>query len=104
MRGIMALLVGALLAGPVACGNGTFIISVNSGVIIADPRCVGSGGDFQLRQQGGLVVLVVITSTTRIFVSSGGPGRCTDLFANTAIEVSGHQSGDRIIAGTITVE
>ena len=105
MRTIGALLAGALTAGAVACGNGgTFIVSLNSGVIIADPRCDGAGGDFQLRNQGGLVVLVVITSSTRIFVSSGGTGHCSDLFADATVGVDGRRSGDRIIASSITVE
>jgi len=104
MRGILALLVGLLAIGLSGCGNGTFIISVNSGVIVGDPRCASAGGDFQLRDQGGLVVLVVITSTTRIVVASGGSGRCTDLFAGSAVEVAGRQSGDRITATEITVQ
>ena len=84
------------------CGDGVFIISVNSGVIVGAPQCNGAGGQFDLRDQGGLQVLVVITSSTRIFVSSGSDS-CADLRAGQSVEVSGRQSGDRIVAGTITV-
>jgi hypothetical protein len=94
----------ALGLGLAACGDGTFIISVNSGVIVGEPRCQGPGGQFDLRNPGGLVVLVVITSTTHIVVAGGGDGSCTDLLADTPIRVSGRQSGDRIIANSITVE
>ena len=82
------------------CGDGVFIISFNSGVIAGSPACRGAGGQFQLRDQGGLQVLVVITSTTRIFVSSG-TGVCRDLVAGQPVEVSGRQSGDRIVASEI---
>ena len=87
-----------------ACGDGTFIIVVNSGVIVNTPSCQAAGGQFQLRPEGGLVVLVVITSTTHIAVASGGTGRCSDLSAGTPVQVSGHQNGDRIIATSISVE
>jgi hypothetical protein len=94
---------GALpLLGLLGCGDGTFIISVNTGQIAGDPRCVGDGGEFDLRESGGLTVLVVITSSTRIIVDSG-PGRCNDLFADSAVEVSGRQRGDRIVASEVTV-
>jgi hypothetical protein len=86
-----------------ACGNGVVIISVNSGVIVGAPVCQGSGGQFQLRNQGGLVVLVVITDNTRIVIA-GGTGSCADLSPDTAVEVSGHQNGDHVVANSVTVE
>ncbi len=86
----------------VGCGDGVFIISFNSGIVADDPSCSGGGGQFDLRQSGGLEVLVVITSTTRVFVSSG-TGSCRDLFAGQSVEVSGRQSGERIVANTVTV-
>jgi hypothetical protein len=95
----LALMCGLALAG---CGDGVFIISVNSGTIINDPHCQGSGGQFDMRNTGGLRVLVVITSTTRIFVSSG-TGTCRDLLAGQAVDVSGRDSGDRIVASEVTV-
>jgi len=97
----LCVAVAVALAG---CGDGVFIISVNSGVIVGNPRCAGSGGDFQLRNSGGLVVLVVITSTTHIVVSGGGSGSCADLSADAPVEVAGHESSDRIIATSVTVQ
>ena len=94
----------ALGIGLSACGNGTFIISVNSGVIVDAPSCRATGGQFELRPEGGLLVLVVITSTTHIVVAGGGTGRCADLSAGTPVQVAGHGSGDRIVASSITVE
>ena len=47
-------------------------------------------------------MLVVITSSTRVFVSSG-TGSCDDLLAGQPVEVSGRDSGDRIVAETVTV-
>jgi hypothetical protein len=93
----------ALALGAAACGDGTVIISVNSGVIVGSPLCQGSGGQFELRERGGLEVLVVITSSTRIVVAGGG-GSCFDLAAGQPVQVSGHEGGDRIVARSITVE
>ena len=95
----LAFALAVALAG---CGDGSFIIVFNSGVIVGSPRCDGPGGQFDLREQGGLQVLVVITSSTRIVVSSGG-GTCDDLRAGQPVEVSGRDSGDRIVAETVTV-
>ena len=99
------LLVLALAVNLVAaCGDGVVIVSVNSGVIVGNPSCQGSGGEFHLRDQAGLVVLVVITSSTRIVVVNGASGSCADLSADTPVHVAGHNSGDRIVASSITVE
>ena len=102
-RGLRRLVL-ALTISLAACGNGTVIVIVNTGVILAAPQCRGSGGQFQLREQGGLVVLVVITSNTRIIVAGGGTGTCSDLFADTPVQVSGHQSGDHLVASSVTVQ
>jgi len=83
-----------------ACG-GSFVIIVNSGVIVGAPHCEGSGGQFDLLDSGGLRVLVVITSSTRIVVRGGGTGSCTDLVARAPVEVAGRQSGERLIASTV---
>jgi hypothetical protein len=95
-----AIALGLSLA---ACGDGLFIISVNSGVIVGNPACRNDGGQFQLHDQGGLTVLVVITSNTKIIVA-GTTGTCFDLMPNASIQVSGHQNGDQLVAGSITAE
>lgn len=93
----------ALLLGATACGGGTLIISFNSGVVVGQPVCRGAGGQFDLRDSGGLVVVVVITSSTTILVSSGGTGSCHDLFPGAPVEVNGRDAEGRIIATDITI-
>jgi hypothetical protein len=85
-----------------ACSDGVFVISFNSGMIVGDPRCHGSGGEFDLSGTGGLV-LVIITDGTEILIA-GGFGTCTDLSAGTRVDVEGQQRGDEIVATSITVE
>ena len=94
----------ALAVSLAACGDGVVIVSVNSGVIVGAPLCEGPGGQFQLRDQAGLVVLVVITSTTHIVLAGGVTGSCFDLVSDIGVDVSGRQRGDRIVASSITVE
>lgn len=103
MRSWIRRAVVALSLSLAACGDGLFIISVNSGVIVGNPACQNVGGQFQLRDQGGLVVLVVITSDTQIIVA-GTSGSCFDLMPNASVEVSGHQSGDHVVASSITAQ
>ena len=101
-RWLLPLVLMAVLAAT-GCGGGTLIISFNSGVIVGDPACRGGGGQFDLRDSGGLVVVVVITSNTTILVSSGGTGTCQDLFPGAPVDVRGQDSGGRIVATEITV-
>lgn len=103
MRYWMRLLAAVAGLGAVSCGDGTLIISFNSGVIAGSPLCRGPGGQFDLRQAGGLTVLVVITSNTTIVVAGSGGGTCADLSAGQLVDVNGRDSGDQIVATSITV-
>jgi len=98
-RKMLAALLLPLLG---ACGDGTLVVFVNSGVIVGSPRCTASGGEFDLRDDGGLV-LVVITDGTDVVVA-GRVGGCPDLFAGANASVEGRQSGGRIIASSVTVD
>lgn len=102
MRNWIAWLAGVLALVATACGDGTLIISFNSGVIAAPPLCSGPGGQFDLRQSGGLTVLVVITSSTTIVVAGTG-GTCSDLDSGQLVDVEGRDSGGRIVATSVTV-
>jgi hypothetical protein len=99
---LVALLVLALIG--FGCGDGSFIIRFNSGTIASDPFCRNGAGRFQLLDQGGLTVLVVIKTDTVIFVSSGAAGACTDLSAGAHVEVCGPQTGTTITAQSVRVK
>lgn len=93
----------ALVVSVAACGDGTFFVSFNSGVIVGPPRCQGLGGEFQMRTDAGLTLLVVITDDTTIVVAGTG-GSCGNLFADASVQVSGRENAGRIVASSITVE
>lgn len=103
MRRWLRLLAAAMLLVAPGCGDGTLIISFNSGVIAGPPRCSGPGGQFDLRQAGGLQVLVVITSSTTIILAGTGGGSCADLDAGQLVDVRGRDGGGQIVAASITV-
>jgi hypothetical protein len=84
-----------------SCGDGSFIVQFNSGTIVSDPSCRNGGGRFNLLDQGGLTVLVIINADTVIFISSGAAGACTDLSAGARVEVSGRQTGTTITAQSV---
>ncbi len=103
MRKCLRWLAVALAVSVAACGDGVFIVSFNSGVILGPPRCQGTGGEFNMQTPEGLTLLVVITSDTDIIVAGFG-GTCGDLFADASVQVSGRENDDRIVASSITVE
>jgi hypothetical protein len=99
---LVALALALLVAG---CGSdGVFIISFTAGTIDGNPICRNNGGQFDLRDQGGLLLLVVITSNTSIVLGNGNRGTCNDLAANTPVQVRGPQQGNDITAQTVTVQ
>jgi hypothetical protein len=93
----------ALAVAVAGCGDGVLILSFTSGVIVGPPRCHGAGGDFQMHTEGGLTILVVLTNDTDIVIAGSG-GTCSDLSPNAAVQVSGREDDDRIVASSITVE
>ena len=101
MRHTWRRLLLALALCLAACGDATFVVRFNSGLIAGSPRCDSTGGEFDLRDQQGLV-LVIITNGTDIFIA-GSFGTCTDLAAGNRVDVTGRQSGDQIVATSITV-
>ena len=99
---LAALLLAATLFG---CGsNGVFIISFNSGIIAGDPTCRNNGGQFDMRNQGGLLLLVILTSNSTVVLANGNRGTCRDLSANASVQVRGPQNGNQISAQTVTLE
>jgi hypothetical protein len=87
-----------------ACGDGAFIFAFSTGTIAGEPVCDGGGGSFDLRDQAGLVIVVVIESDTTIILAGGSTGTCADLGAGANVDVSGDGEGRRITARNIVVQ
>jgi hypothetical protein len=91
-----------LLASGMGCGDdGLVIISFRSGVVVGSVDCSAGGGSFDLRDQQGLTVVVIITDDTDIFFASGNFGTCGDIRQNGAVEVRGPEENGTIRAQTI---
>ena len=86
------------------CGDGIIIIAVNTGTIASDPFCDSGTGRFDLQNQGGLVLLVVIASDTVILNADGHPGHCSDLSKGAHVQVRGPQDGNQISAQSVNVQ
>jgi hypothetical protein len=97
-RRSLALSVLLLLAAPLSCGDGGFILIVNTGTVESDARCDSGGGTFDLRDQEGFVLLIVISSDTTIILANGNFGTCADVTAGSRAEVRGSESADRVQA------
>ncbi len=102
MRTALAAL-AVLLAVALGC-DGDVIIFVNTGTVVSNPLCDQGRGSFDLLDQGGLVLLVVINSDTVIFHADGTRGGCTDLVAGAHVQVRGPQHGSQVTAETVNVE
>ena len=96
---VRALALATALGGPAAGCGADFLLIINTGTVVADADCRAGGGSFELRDRGGLTVLVIITDDTSMVFASGGGATCADITANTFAAVRG-TSGD----GTITAE
>jgi hypothetical protein len=91
-----------LLAVIAGCGDdGLIIISFRSGVVVGDVDCGSGGGSFDLLDQQGLTIVVIITDDTDIILASGNFGTCGDIRSSSAVEVMGPEDNGTIRAETI---
>ncbi len=86
------------------CGDGVLIISVNTGTIVSNPSCGNGSGHFDLQNQAGLLLGVVIGSDTVILNSDGHRSQCTDLTQGAHVNVTGPQQGTQINARSVTLQ
>lgn len=103
MRAALAGLI-LLTAVAVGCGDAVVIFSVNTGIIASPPSCGSGGGQFNLQNQGGLLLLVVINSDTVIVNPAGHPAHCSDLTVGAHVQVRGPQQGGQITARSVNLE
>ena len=103
MRPVLAALALLTLVA-LACGDGSVIIIVNTGTVVSDPVCDHGNGSFNLQDQGGLLLVVLITSDTEIYDAAGMRGGCTDVIAGAHVQVRGEQHGEQVTARTVKVE
>jgi len=97
---ILVLLFALAIAG---CGDGVVIISTNLGIVAADASCQNNGGEFNLRNDQGLFVLVVLNSNSTIVLANGTAGTCTDLTAGAHASVRGAESNGQITARQVSL-
>ncbi len=87
-----------------SCGDGVIILAINTGTIVSHPFCGGGTGGFDLQSQGGLVLLVVISSDTIILDANGQPGQCRDLSLGAHVQVTGPRQGMQINARSVDLQ
>ncbi|HVM95607.1 MAG TPA: hypothetical protein VMT89_04425 [Candidatus Acidoferrales bacterium] len=86
-----------------ACGDAIVFVSVNFGIVTGPPTCGSNGGQFNLREQSGLVVVVIINSGTHIFTASGQTAQCGDVAPNSQVQVRGHQQRTTVTAQSVQI-
>jgi hypothetical protein len=95
-----ALVVLALGLAPLACG-GVIFFQTNLGIVESNAVCAANGGQFPLREQSGLILLVVLDDSSTIILANGTAGHCPDVHAGTRASVSGHDQHGQLLATTV---
>src|SRR5260370_39148576 len=102
LRLATALVAAAVALAPLGCGDDTVILfRTNLGTIDQNADCTAGGGQFPLRQQEGLIVIVVLDTDSSIFLADGLIGTCSDLTAGTRTSVRGSEDHGRIRASEV---
>jgi hypothetical protein len=96
---LAALLLGLSLGG---CGSDGFVfIAVNTGFVVSNGAC---DGQFDMRNDGGLTLVVVIGSGTSIFLPNGTPGTCANIHSGARASVSGATENGRVTAKQVHLQ
>ena len=95
----MALL---LALGSAGCGDDVSLsVRFSSGTVSETAQCGGGRGQFQLRQQDGLSVTILITEDTTIVRADFTPATCGDLVKGERVSVRGPEDDGRIRADEV---
>ena len=100
MRVFLAIALLCLLLG--GCGNDGFVfIAVNTGFVVSNGA---SAGQFNMRNDGGLTLIVVIGSGTPIFLPNGTLGTCSNIQPGTQVSVRGPTQNGRVTASQVHLQ
>ena len=84
------------------CGDeGVIIVIVNTGVVVSDDAC---DGQFNIHNDDGLLLVVVIGSDTPVFLPNGVPGTCANIQFGARASVSGPIHNGRVTASQVQLE
>lgn len=87
-----------------ACGEDvSLFFRFSSGTIVDGADCDGGEGTFRLREDGGLVVVVIVGDDSRIRHFDGSPGACADLTGGTEASARGPDDDGRILAEEVEI-
>src|SRR5262249_46318663 len=91
VAGVLGAILMIVLGLVFGCGdNGIIIVQTNFGTITSNATCDSHGGQFPLRQENGLIVLVILGDSSKIFLSNGIQGSCGNLTAGSHATVQTH--------------
>ena len=87
-----------------ACGSDVaFVVRFTAGTIVDGADCDGHDGRFDLREEGGLVVVVIVDGDSRIRHPDGSPAACDDLNEGTEANARGPDEDGRIRAREVNI-
>ena len=75
--------------------------SVTFGVVVGDPACGGGDKHFNLRDQEGLLLAVIINSNTQIVAPNGQTAHCSDIAADSQVQVRGSRNAMTVSAQSV---
>jgi len=100
IKAFLAMVVLSLTLG--GCGNDGFIfIAINTGFVVSDSAC---DGQFNMRNEGGLLLVVVIGSGTPILLPNGIVGNCANIMPGSRVTVRGPTENGRVTANQVQLQ
>jgi hypothetical protein len=98
---ILATLALSLELGGCGGDGGFVFIAVNTGFVVSADAC---DGEFSMRNDGGLTLIVVIGSGTSIFLPNGTVGTCANIRPGTHASVRGPTQNGRVTANQVQLQ
>jgi hypothetical protein len=84
------------------CGDDVSLsVRFSSGIVSETAQCRGNGGEFPLRQQDGLTVVIIISERTTIVRADFSPAACTDVIEGERASVRGSDDQGHIQADEV---
>ena len=92
-------MVSLALTVAMGCGSDAIIIfRTNLGTVDANATCGAHGGQFPLREQNGLVIVVILDDSSSVLLANGIQGSCSNVTAGSQASVSGKQENGALHA------
>ena len=101
MNTFLSIVLLCLVCGGCGGDDGFIFIAVNTGFVVSNGAC---DGEFNMRNNGGLLLIVVIGSGTPVFLPNGTLGSCANILPGSPVSVRGPTQNGRVTANQVQLK